>query len=369
MKKLQRFYYCHLENKNLEKLVIVAGEKDIRSVGLTPQDSTKKYQLGTILFNMVEFLSEHMDELQGNVTKAVIEKMVNEHVAKYNVGIRFDIYVECLKTLLYALPKDDKAKNVFFDRIRNYFSFIENCPREKQNCNLNSLLLFNSKFSESFKTGEKLISYTGVNTEYKVMDNEKMLSFLRSNDSAKKDNDMHHKEYVERIKLFGLDEFLEQSNDICILTYYKIDTIVDLITAPLQAILASKNTIELCKECNRYFVPVNKRNTQFCNNPDRTNARNKTCRQVKACYRNTKVYSGDTITRHYIRIKNRLKNRVEYSGIKISKDVLAIRKSQYDAFICACSKYVDQIKKEECTKEEYLKWLKKQDELTKVLPK
>ena len=370
MKKLRRFYYCHLENKNLEKLVMVAGEKDVRNVAHTLQECTNMYQIGTILFNIIEFLSEHLEELQGVTSKAVIDRMVAAHVEKYSIGHYPDVYVECLESMLYSLPKDYKVRNVFFDRIKNYFSFVEVCSRKKENCTLNRLLLFNSKFGELFKTGEKSISYAGLKTEYSVMDRKEMSSFLRNYDETKKDYDLQHKKYIETLKSVGLDEFLEQNNDVNILTYYKIDTIVDLIAIPLQAILTSNNTIALCQECNRYHVPVNKRNTKFCNNPDRTDSKNRTCKQVRANYRNTKVYSKDkTITHNYILVKRRLQNRVESVGKNVSEDGKILRKNQYDEFMEKSSEYVDKIKKHECTKEEYVIWLKTQKKLTEKLPK
>ena len=66
-----------------------------------------------------------------------------------------------------------------------------------------------------------------------------------------------------------------------IYSYYEINSYADLLLSALLEIIKAKKVINICKVCDRYFIPRTRNDTAYCSNASITNPNNSCYKQYK----------------------------------------------------------------------------------------
>ena len=171
-----------------------------------------------------------------------------------------------------------------------------------------------------------------------------ILNYNNFNKIIKMNKNMSNKKETEIIEILKDKD----NNRYGVKEIYLIDNFYKLIYLELYFVLAEKTYLKKCKNCGKYFLSTNPA-VVYCNN---TYENNKTCREIGA----SKVF-----------IKNLEKDEAYNLYRKIYKKKQALSKNKRGIFEIEYNKFRNQGKDKkdayklgEITKDEFIKWLKKQ---------
>ncbi|KNZ41445.1 DUF6076 domain-containing protein [Acetobacterium bakii] len=133
---------------------------------------------------------------------------------------------------------------------------------------------------------------------------------------------------------------------------YKVHNIFSMISIEVSKILEKDIDINICNNCKKFFIPLNRSDTQFCDNVSPQDE-NKTCKEYGRYINYLTKTQNDLATKLYKQIYNSKANKA-----KRTRNI--IFQNDLNKFRLLAKKYKNRIKLGEITEDEYIIWLKDQ---------
>ena len=133
---------------------------------------------------------------------------------------------------------------------------------------------------------------------------------------------------------------------------YSFSSFSDVFKFLLSEMIKNNCKIKICNNCGKYFVPIKRSNTLYCNNVSPQDD-TKTCGEYRKYIDYLKRTQNDEATKLYKQIYNKRANKVRRGGTIFNKTHL------YN-FTEQARQWKTEIKAKRKTKEEYIAWLKEE---------
>lgn len=174
-----------------------------------------------------------------------------------------------------------------------------------------------------------------------------------SNETVESLNDIFSYE-----KILNTTNNLHKNKNIFYLKSYAINNLKDILNIYFNYFTQENIHIKKCKNCNKYFIPQNRTDEVYCNNPSPQNP-NKTCKEygAKKTYRDEiksqPLKSEHNKTSQFYRMRiNRAKNEKEKS----------LYKKKFNAYKEQYQTKKEQYKKGKLKEADFIEWIIKQKE-------
>lgn len=340
MKKLRKGCYYIFNSKSLKEKIIFADNQSFDELNILSDENS--YILGTYLSGFMEVYSYLSDE---NIIGIYEEIMHLLNLCKDYLPITDDKYIYTLAQCLsfcFGNKETEQEHQQDMKNVAILYDYVVRCEENKQICNLNEFLKYENSNGIVQKQCEEFISG------------------------------------IDKITDDALNGIKKVEPDIQI---YEIETLIDLLSAFIQAAFSKNKIIKECENCYKTFIPLKRNDEKYCTYKlvgDNTN-----CKSI-AHTRNKKTYFSDPeIQQLYDKLRKRLYNRIrnaEYNKKDISDSAINKALKDYDDFIDMYKQFTERIYESEnliknsdehlqndlsiTTEIDLLIWLKEFDEKT-----
>lgn len=281
---MEQYYYVRDNNKLVESIMKVDTSGEFCLQSLLPAKKTKQYQLGTLLGLTADVwpylyigLTEHasLEEIKkGMYVDLDLNAYINGTVpADKSILIFSDMIISCLSNMLNNSNSEDLIR-----KTESCYEFLETCVTHREHCTSRELINFSALIGIDLKSSVDFLKNLELKPTKHPLESKQIHELLYSYTEDKK----MRIDAVGRLKLEYkiqkkplpydieeiLDDYIDIQDKILSISCYKIDTISDMILCSLQEIFRLRRIIKQCEFCSRFFVPLNRTDSRYCNNLD-----------------------------------------------------------------------------------------------------
>lgn len=188
-----------------------------------------------------------------------------------------------------------------------------------------------------------------------VLTDDILISCLRKLTKTKKD---FTDEELEQ-NVFDTIHELYDNKEIFSLKYYEIFSIKDLLSIFFNFFMENNITINKCKNCGKYFIPSNRTDEKYCDNPSPQNP-SQTCKKYGAKRVYSNIVKSSAVKSEHIRTSQFY--RVRISRAKEKNDISFANKMQklLDSYLENYQKQLTKFNNNKISEEDFVVWIKSQ---------
>ena len=210
--------------------------------------ATDKQPVGTLFLRLLNLLPEILKNYiqSTELFCFIMKERINHSIGYQNTE---DILTNCVVCCLLEIPNDKYLRQYTLNKVDSFILYIKTCIEERK-WSLKTFEKFIFRIGETIKTPEEVIPYIETQPTYEPMNPDEVINLINSNEHS--EDNLH---------------------------FYRIESIIDLLSACFREILLANKCINKCAYCGRYFVPDKRTDTMYCNfkNPEQ---KNKSCAQL-----------------------------------------------------------------------------------------
>lgn len=152
---------------------------------------------------------------------------------------------------------------------------------------------------------------------------------------------------------------LYDNKEIFSLKYYEIFSIKDLLSIFFNFFMENNITINKCKNCGKYFIPSNRTDEKYCDNPSPQNP-SQTCKKYGAKRVYSNIVKSNAVKSEHIRTSQFY--RVRISRAKEKNDISFANKMQklLDSYLENYQKQLNKFNNNKISEEDFIVWIKSQ---------
>lgn len=256
-------------------------------------------------------IKEIIDNYKNNSSKANIE--ITLDVIDYLIESFKDVFSPTISAAIIM-----EFINAFTDIYTHDKTEIEKHLSEinkiKQNDSIKEFILDSKDAFFSFNTMKDILNYAyyAFSQSYIIFKKCFIDIFESTDENNDKSNIDIENNLIDAIVSFYTDNFEFQHIEYNIIalegklvSIYTINSSLSLLLFELAHMIESDITYKKCKNCGRYFIPIKRIDTEYCNFPSPQDHL-KTCKQIGAQFTRIKKEKEDEFTKEYRKIYMRM---------------------------------------------------------------
>lgn len=311
------------------------------------------------LTNYICSLNTHISKLERDLhsTETLLQELISNNDDNYMIEtLKFDqnnIFQELKK----YQNKSENVKNYITELVNSLISYKTYMDlyygiHEIQDFKKKNTSFFQSCFRITFNIPKHQLYQAFIENEKLVLTNDLMVSCFNELKKIKKNisgEEIHQ-------SIFNKTQELNDNKEIFSLRDYEISSIKDLLCIYFNFFVENKITINKCKNCGKYFIPSNRTDEKYCDNPSPQKPE-KTCKQYGAKKAYVNSITSNPIKDEHIRTSQFY--RVRISRAKEKNNISYANKMQklLDTYLKNYKKQFIKYEKQKLSKSEFIEWI------------
>lgn len=315
------------------------------------------------LNNAISKFNQELSSLTNSLES--IKTEINSAIKSNELDLLDDLKIDenrILKELNIVENRDLRIEKYISDLISNlqnyklyldlYFGITNN--KELKNKNIS---YFQSLFYLHFRIPSYTMDQVFIDKNKIVFTNNLMLDCYKSlKESSKKEHISDDEIYFELLKA---NQKLVTNKNLLTLKNYEISSFEDLFSVFFNYLIENNININKCKNCNKYFIPENRSDEKYCNNPVKHGSKI-TCKTIGARKSFANNRKQDPISTEDDKTRSRLTMRIKRAKNKNNETDIIKYTNALTKYYSDYEKQLKKYKNNKLSEKEFISWMKEQ---------